>query len=121
MTVRVDHAVLHAEIANHPAARARGLMHRAKLAEDRGMLFVWPTAQQLTFWMKDTEIDLDVGFFDAQRRLLNVATMEAHDSATRHRSEGPARYALETNAGWFASNGLGPGARLSLPQSVTAR
>jgi uncharacterized membrane protein (UPF0127 family) len=121
MTVRVGNAELRVEVADNPTARTRGLMYRAALAPDAGMLFVWPSPRQLAFWMKNTGMDLDIGFFDAQGRLLNVATMQAHDAATRHVSAGPAVYALEANAGWFAANALGPGAKLALPSAVIGR
>lgn len=121
MTVSVDGIPLQVEVATTPAARGRGLMYRADLATDAGMLFVWPEPQPLEFWMKNTLIDLDVGFFDAQGRLLNVATMRARDEGTRHRSAAAARYGLEVNAGWFASHGIQPEAQLRLPRTIDAR
>jgi uncharacterized membrane protein (UPF0127 family) len=110
--MRVGGVTITVEIADTEPMRRRGLMGRASLAPDHGMLFVYPNERRLAFWMKDTPLDLDIGFFDAGGRLLNAETMQAYDTTRRHRSAGPARYALEMNAGWFARHGLGRGARI---------
>jgi uncharacterized membrane protein (UPF0127 family) len=121
MLVHVDDVPIEVEVADTPANREHGLKFRRQLAANAGMLFVYEHARPLAFWMKDTPIDLDIGFFDADSRLLNIATMTAYDDRTRHRSVAPARYALEANAGWFARHGLRPGARLRLLVSEPAR
>lgn len=121
VSIRVAEVPLRVEVANDPASRSRGLMYRAALPGDAGMLFVWPQPQPLAFWMKNTLIDLDVGFFDAEGRLINVATMQAGDDTTRHSSASAARYGLEVNAGWFAAHAIEPGARLRLPHPLSAR
>jgi uncharacterized membrane protein (UPF0127 family) len=55
-----DKAVVTAEIANDEAERARGLSGRDTLADDTGMLFVYQTAAQPGFWMKDMQIPIDI-------------------------------------------------------------
>lgn len=85
------------------------------------MLFVFPKSKKLQFWMKDTSIDLDIGFFDSQGRLLNTTTMTAFDDKTQHSSNGPAKYALEVNRGWFAAHGLSEDAFLVLPSKLDTR
>ncbi|HET7921411.1 MAG TPA: DUF192 domain-containing protein [Gammaproteobacteria bacterium] len=90
------------EIAKTEASREQGLMYRTHLAADHGMLFVYPDAQVRRFWMKHTLIPLDILFFDADRRLINVsadtppcktANCPTYASAT------PAMYVLELAAG----------------------
>lgn len=102
-------AVVKVEIADEPRAVERGLMYRDKLADDAGMLFVFPRPQRLEFWMRNTKIPLSIAFVDAQRKVLNIEDMAAFDDRTRHRSKGPAIYALEVNRGWFAKRGVKPG------------
>ena len=60
------------EIATTAAQRARGLMYRRHMDADQGMLFLFPKARPLTFWMKNTEIPLDILFFDDQHRLMRI-------------------------------------------------
>jgi uncharacterized membrane protein (UPF0127 family) len=119
--VHVDGHPIRVEIADDVHEWTRGLMHRSDLPADAGMLFVYPRPQPLSFWMKDTPLDLDIGFFDAQRRLLNVEAMTAFDATSRHYSRGAAQYALEARRGWFAARDIRPGAILRLPPTLPQR
>lgn len=103
---------LRAELAATPEARMRGLMHRRSLPPNHGMLFVFPGDEVRCMWMKDTPLPLAVAFLDANGGLLNIAEMRPH-SLELHCSIGPARYALEMNAGWFAGKAIWPGRRLT--------
>lgn len=79
---------------------------------DHGMLFVFPEAQPLTFWMKDTLIPLDMLFFDDAHRLVaiqaNAPPCKA-DPCQVYPSVVPARYVLELNAGTAAKLGVRKG------------
>ncbi len=90
------------EIASTPAEQAHGLMDRASMAADHGMLFVFQHDEPRTFWMKDTLIPLDMLFFDADHRLVAVqanAKPCKADPCELYPSNLPARYVLELNAG----------------------
>ncbi len=83
-----------------------GLMFRQKLADNEGMLFVFSHEQVLNFWMKDTFIPLAIGFFDKNKKLIDVQSMAAIKSEIEmhppiYQSRRPAMYALEVNKGWF--------------------
>ena len=52
------------EIAKTEQQHAQGLMFRNKLNKNEGMLFVFNEERILEFWMKNTLIDLDIGYFD---------------------------------------------------------
>lgn len=100
------------EIAATPAEQAHGLMDRTSMPADHGMLFVFPQAQPLTFWMKDTLIPLDMLFFDEAHRLVtiraDVPPCQA-DPCPTYASTAPARYVLELNAGTAAKLDLHKG------------
>jgi len=112
-------AELTVELATTSAARGSGLMGREELAEDRGMLFVFPADTEARFWMKDTSIPLSIAFIAADGTILNVQEMEPL-SEELHRSPEPYRYALELNQGWFERNDFGTGDRVEVPEAVQA-
>ncbi|MFK7868316.1 MAG: DUF192 domain-containing protein [Roseobacter sp.] len=60
------------EIADDPGERARGLMHREAMSLSAGMLFVYPDPQPLSFWMRNTLIELDIIFIDAQGTVQHI-------------------------------------------------
>lgn len=116
--IHVGDIPLNVEIAATPEIRQRGLMYRKNLPSNEGMLFVFPKSSLQSFWMKNTLIPLDVGFFDDQGFLLEVLTMEPDDGKKIHNSAEPAKYALEVNKGWFRKNNLRRYAKLKLEADV---
>lgn len=102
---------IHAELADTVPARMQGLMYRTALAPNSGMLFVYERPAMECMWMKNTLIPLSVAFFDESGRLINVEQMRAQTEDS-HCAARPASYALEMERGWFARNGIRPGAVL---------
>lgn len=60
------------EIADEPASQQKGLMERANLAEDRGMLFVFDKTSYYPFWMKNTLIPLDIIWIDSNKKIVFI-------------------------------------------------
>ncbi|WP_193195670.1 DUF192 domain-containing protein [Nostoc sp. MG11] len=52
------------EVAQTPAQQAKGLMYRPALPDNRGMLFQFPSAQPVSFWMKNVPVPLDMVFLN---------------------------------------------------------
>ena len=104
------------EIADKPDEQAKGLMYRMALGQERGMLFVFPTEEDRSFWMKDTLIPLSIAYIDSEGRIVDIQDMKALDDDPPHYvSAEPARYALEVNKGFFDERGVKVGDRLDLP------
>ena len=97
------------EIADDPAEREHGLMKRATLGADQGMLFVYPDERPRNFWMKDTSLPLSIAYLDAQGRIVRIADMTPFDTSVVP-SVRPAMYALEMNQGWFTRHAIQVGA-----------
>lgn len=105
---------LNVEIADTPTERAEGLMNRESIPENGGMLFVFDEEQDLRFWMKNTQMPLDIIFFDKTGRFVSTTTMEPCEVSPckSYRSQSFAKYALETNAGFVEKNGIRVGWQL---------
>ncbi|MDP5339646.1 MAG: DUF192 domain-containing protein [Nodularia sp. (in: cyanobacteria)] len=50
------------EVARTPEQQAKGLMYRPALPDNQGMLFQFPSAQPVRFWMKNVPVPLDMVF-----------------------------------------------------------
>ena len=91
------------ELALNDEQRFRGLMYRTHMGRDHGMLFIHDAEGPLAYWMKNTLIPLDIFYFDSARRLVSVSRdtppCDLGDACPPYRSEAPALYVLELNAG----------------------
>lgn len=107
------------ELALTQEERQTGLMHRTKLPDGTGMLFVWNSDQRMSFWMKNTLVPLSIAFIASDGTIREIHDMEPLSESVV-RSERYARYALEVPKGWFERVGLEPGDRFELPQDLSA-
>lgn len=87
------------ELAVSPAEHQKGLMYRRQMADGWGMLFIYGEERPLSFWMKNTYLPLDMVFIDGQGRVVNIIEDAEPMTDTKRRSEEPARYVLEVEAG----------------------
>lgn len=97
--------VIKGEIARTDEERAYGLMHRKKLPDGEGMLFVFERDEMLSFWMKNTLIPLSIAFIASDGRIMEIRNMEP-GNLDPVRSSRSVRYALEVPQGWFDRVGL---------------
>lgn len=106
--------IVQAELALTAEQRATGLMMRESLAENSGMLFVYPRTGQRSFWMFRTLIPLDIAFVSSKGEILDIQQMQPCASYWRQRcptypAAQPFLYALEVNLGKFAEWGISEG------------
>ena len=93
-----------AEIADNETLRQNGLMHRKHLAENHGMLFVYPGQAIRAVWMKNTLIPLDVLFLSENGKIVSLLrglTPCEQTPCPISRSSTDAHYMLEVNAGFI--------------------
>lgn len=102
------------EVADTPERQERGLMFRQSLKDGHGMIFIFRRERPQSFWMKNTFVPLDIGFFDKGKKLIDIQHMDAVGSVMEvpksYQSKGPAMYALEVPRGWFAKMKIREGA-----------
>jgi uncharacterized protein len=101
------------ELAVTPGQREFGLMYREHLDEDAGMLFIFPAVDRLKFWMKHTEIPLDMIFADSTGVILGIVANATPYSEKPVGPDTPALYVLEVNGGFCARHGVRTGDKLS--------
>jgi uncharacterized membrane protein (UPF0127 family) len=100
------------EIADTPAKREMGLQYRNELADDQGMLFLFPREEVLTFWMKNTPLPLDMIFIGSDMKIVGIVR-EAAPFSLAPRSVGAAsRYVLEIKGGLARQKGIEAGDRV---------
>jgi uncharacterized membrane protein (UPF0127 family) len=111
-----DEITVQVEVADSKGERARGLMGRAELADDAGMVFVFPTDSTSAFWMKDTLIPLSIAFYDKSGTIVRILDMEpcTRDPCALYDPEASYRGALEVNRGAFERWGVREGDVLRL-------
>jgi hypothetical protein len=103
------------EIAKTEEERATGLMYRKELADGRGMLFDFTPEQQVSMWMKNTFVSLDMIFITGDGRVLRIAENTEPQSLKIISSGGPARAVLEVVAGTAKKYGIAPGDQVVHP------
>ena len=103
--------VIHAEVASTDSERERGLMFRARLPGNEGMLFVFDTPSRQCFWMHNTPLPLSIAFMADDGAIVNIEEMAA-ETDDSHCALKPVRYALEMSQGWFAGKGIKAGDKI---------
>ena len=103
------------EIADDDSERARGLMYRDKLADDRGMLFEFPAMGPRAFWMQNTPESLDIIYIDDKGRIVSIAENAEPFSPELLPSNGHAKGVLELRAGRSDEIGASPGDLIKHP------
>jgi uncharacterized membrane protein (UPF0127 family) len=118
--LRLGSVSLEVEIADTDDKRSYGLMNRAKMSDREGMLFVFGVERPVSFWMKNTLLPLNIGFFDAKKQLVDLQEMtvlsEMEINPPIYPSKKPAFYALEVNRGWFNKNHIKLGIEFELKE-----
>jgi uncharacterized membrane protein (UPF0127 family) len=102
-------------LADNPRRQAQGLMFVRALPPLRGMLFVHGDPREISMWMKNTYIPLDMVFIDADGRVQQIVEQTTPHSLDIIRSERPARAVLEIAGGEARRLGIKPGQRVHHP------
>jgi uncharacterized membrane protein (UPF0127 family) len=103
------------EIADNDERRTLGLMHRRQMAADAGMLFDFKRDGQVSMWMRNTVLPLDMLFVDRDGIVRKIHQRAVPFSETVISSDVPVRAVLELNGGTAARLGLKPGDKLDHP------
>lgn len=105
--------VFEVEMAVTPDQRGKGLMFRKELREGRGMLFDFEAETQISMWMKNTYIPLDMIFIQTDGRIARIAENTTPHSEAIISSGAPVKAVLEVIAGTAKKFGIAPGDKVA--------
>jgi len=101
--------VFRIEVARTAEEQERGLMFRETLAADQGMIFPYAPPQNVSFWMKNTPLPLDMIFIRSDGTIAQIAANTTPMSLTPVSSGEPVSAVLEINGGESAKRGIAEG------------
>jgi uncharacterized membrane protein (UPF0127 family) len=101
--------LLNVEVADTEAKREQGLMFRRSMAAEHGMIFLFDGEHEITMWMKNTYIPLDMVFIGSDWRIRHIAYDAEPFSTDVISSMRPASRVLEIGAGQAKKLGLAVG------------
>ena len=113
IVTRTGVQVFSVEEAKSDEERERGLMFRTSLPEGQGMIFDFSPEQNVSMWMKNTLIPLDMIFIRADGRILRIAENTKIQSEEIIPSGGPVRAVVEVIAGTARKYGIAAGDTVS--------
>jgi len=87
------------EIADDDYQTQTGLMYRNSMENSQGMLFIFPNEIMRSFYMKNTQIPLDIIYVSSDSSIVSFQKNAKPFDETSLPSEAPAKYVLEVNAG----------------------
>lgn len=96
-------------IADEDSERNQGLMDVRELPQSKGMLFIFEENQQRSFWMANTPLALDIIFVNENRKIVRIHHNTQPFSEKSFKSVKPAKYVIETNAGYCISHDIKEG------------
>lgn len=104
-------------IANTRKQRSQGLMFIRSMDEYEGMLFIFSEPAEISMWMKNTLISLDMLFINDQLKIITIHSDATPMSTDIISSGGTASGVLELNGGIAEKFGISPGDQIIFPVS----
>lgn len=103
--------------------RGEGMMFlkNEDFKDDQGMVFVFKQADPQRFWMRNTLVDLDICYCNADGTINSTYTMKSMDEDTDYSSKAPSKYVIELRAGALAKHGIKTGMKWQIPSNVVAK
>jgi uncharacterized protein len=120
VTIQAGIHLINAEVASDVGTRSKGLMHRTKLGNNEGMLFIFEQKAQHCFWMRNTLVPLSIAFLGEDGTIINIESMQPK-SEESHCPLKATRYALEMEQGWFTKKGIAVGDKLAAKGLFSAK
>ena len=112
MVIKIGKKEYKVKEAKTDQEKIKGLQKVKKLPKDEGMLFYFDSDKEISMWMKDTEIPLDLIFINDDQEVTKVHHGKPHDETLISSPE--TAYVLEVNA----NSGIKVGDELDLDEDT---
>jgi uncharacterized membrane protein (UPF0127 family) len=109
------------ELALTPSQWESGMMFRTNMAENEGMIFVFPVPQRTSFWMKNTLLPLSAAYIAPNGTILEIHDLQPQDTNSVVASSDNVLYVLETPQGWFKRHDLKEGTLVTTEKGPLAK
>jgi len=111
--------VITCEVAFSHEERSVGLMFREELSADEGMIFVYESPHNVSFWMKNVLIPLDIIFLNENGVVVNVEEADVEidvldENLCSYISASPVLWVVEINQGLCNLYGIDVGTNVSI-------
>ena len=103
-------------MADEPKERNGGLMDVNSMPQNNGMLFIFDKQQELSFWMANTPLPLDIIFVNKQKEIVRIHHSTKPYSEENFKSGKPAIYVVETNGGYCVEHDIQEGMRVAFEE-----
>jgi len=122
-----DHFTIN--VGGHPAwlqlavlepEQEHGLMQRPDLGKDEGMIFIYARPQQVSYWMRNCPEALDIAYVAPDGAIAEIYPMYPFDERPVQSRSDQIKFAVEMLQGWYAANGVRPGAGVDLKAVAAA-
>jgi uncharacterized protein len=113
MTVYLGDQTLDAELALTEQEQITGMMFRTNIQETDSMLFVLPTPQRASFWMKNCPESLSAAYISSYGAIEEIHHLKENDTTPVVSSNDDIQFVLETKDGWFERHNVGIGAGIT--------
>nr|WP_299343819.1 DUF192 domain-containing protein [Allomuricauda sp.] len=105
------------EIAETDYETQTGLMYRDSMDDNQGMLFIFSDNEMRSFYMKNTEIPLDIIYINEKLEIVSFQKNASPLDETGLPSQFPAKYVLEINAGLSDKWGIATGDKIDFTRN----
>jgi hypothetical protein len=113
-SVQINNTIYSVKSAISSTEQIQGLMYIEQMPEDEGMLFIFKEDAERSFWMKNMLIPLDIIYINSNNKIVSISrnavpctvTDKNQTKCPSYKSEKPAKYVLEINAGESLKQGF---------------
>lgn len=95
MKIEIGKKEFNVDIAETEEEKEKGLQNIYYLPKDEGMLFIYSEPETVGFWMKDTELALDIIFINEDFEVISISKGEPNTEIIHEESN--VKYVLEVN------------------------